>query len=322
MPPKEAPPPVKAPPIRKGTIIKPRKETQPSTSSPSTPPASSHPAYDAPSAETHIKTNLRNRKLDAAEYTKILEELSQTASSPSPHPSSVSVSSSPNNGKSFASSSEPSPAASTTFSSASSSARTASFSFFRSPRFRKAALRLGGYSLFAAGGLVLLSDHVVQVMWVNGPSMTPCLNEGYGETHLVKDMILVKKWEPARSLRRGMVVTFPSHLNPSQTTIKRIIALPGDRVIPRNRTEASAHIVPWNHVWVEGDVADAKKTMDSNTYGPVSMSLISGRVMCVLWPRMRMLRWADWAREGGEGATKRLRVEEDAVKIETPYIGA
>ncbi|PGH34523.1 signal peptidase I [[Emmonsia] crescens] len=313
VPPKKAPPPVKPPPLRKGTIIKPRKETKSPISS-SSSAALSHPTYDAPSAETHVKTSLGNRKFGAAEYTKVLEELSHTASSSSP--------SSLNNGKSFTSSSDPSPAAAAPSSSSSPGARTSSSSFFRSPRFRKVALRLGGYGLLAAGGLVLLSDHLVQVMWVNGPSMTPCLNEGYGETHLVKDMILVKKWEPARSLRRGMVVTFPSHLNPSQTTIKRIIALPGDRVTPRNQTGGSAQIVPWNHVWVEGDVADAKKTMDSNTYGPVSMSLISGRVMCVLWPRMKMLRWDDWAREGGEGAAKRLRVEEDAVKIEKPYIGA
>ncbi|OAX82819.1 hypothetical protein ACJ72_02823, partial [Emergomyces africanus] len=218
MPPKQAPPPVKVPPVRKGAIIKPRnKETKPPKSSPSTSSVSSHPAYDAPSAETHVKTNLGNRKLDAAEYTKILEELSHTASSPSPRPSSVSASSSSNNnnGKPFVSSSEPSLVASTTLSSspASSGARTAPSSFFRSHRFRKVALRLGGYSLLAAGGLVLLSDHLVQVMWVNGPSMTPCLNEGYGETHLVKDMILVKKWEPARSLRRGMVVTSPELFN-------------------------------------------------------------------------------------------------------------
>lgn len=113
-----------------------------------------------------------------------------------------------------------------------------------------------------------------------------------------------------------------SHLNPSKTTVKRIIALPGDRVTPRHQSGGSAQIVPWNHVWVEGDASDAKKTMDSNTYGPVSMSLISGRVMCVLWPRMRMLRWDDWAREGTGAAAKRLRVEEDAVKIEKPYIGA
>ncbi|PGH09450.1 signal peptidase I [Blastomyces parvus] len=301
---KQAPPPVKPPPARKGTITKPRKEPTPPTSSPSTAYTPPHPTYEAPSTETHVKVNLANRNVDATEYTKIIEELSQkVASSPS---------TSSNNGKSFTSPSEPS--------SASATASTSSSSF-RSPRFRRTAFRLGGYSLLALGGLVLLSDHLAQVMWVSGPSMTPCLNEGYGETHLVKDMILVKKWEPARNLRRGMVVTFPSHLNPSQTTVKRIIALPGDRVTPRTQSDGSAQIVPWNHVWVEGDVADPKKTMDSNTYGPVSMSLISGRVMCVLWPRMRMLKWDDWAKDGGESAAKRLRVEEDAVKIEKPYIG-
>ncbi|EER38622.1 mitochondrial inner membrane protease subunit Imp2 [Histoplasma capsulatum H143] len=319
MPPKQAPPPVKPPPSRKGTIIKPREQTKSPVIPPSTSSKLPYPTYDAPSAETHIKIKLQNQKFDVAEYTKILEDRSNTASSPSSSssPTSTASSFSSKNGKSFTPSSDLSQTTST-----GSSVSTNLSSFFRSSRFRRVALRYGGYGVIAVGGLLLLSDHLVQVMWVNGPSMTPCLNEGYGETNLVKDMILVKKWEPTRNLKRGMVVTFPSHLNPSNTTVKRIIALPGDRVTPRHQSGGSAQIVPWNHVWVEGDASDAKKTMDSNTYGPVSMSLISGRVMCVLWPRMRMLRWDDWAREGTGAAAKRLRVEEDAVKIEKPYIGA
>ncbi|EEH50088.1 uncharacterized protein PADG_06167 [Paracoccidioides brasiliensis Pb18] len=296
MPPEQGPSLVKPPPARKGSIPKPRKGTQ----SPTSPSLSS---YDAPSDKTYVKTKLRSRKLDPAGYAKILEQLSSSSSS-----SPVSPSSSLNHPQKIASSSQPEPP-------------PRSSSSFCFTTIRKSALRWGSYGLLAAGGLLLFSEHVVQVMWVNGTSMKPYLNEGYEETHLVKDMMLVKKWNPARDLRRGMVITFPSYLNPSQPAVKRIVALPGDRVVPRSHNEDGSQIVPWNHVWVEGDMDDPKKTMDSNTYGPVSMTLISGRVMCVLWPQLRMLRWEDWARKGGEGAGKRPRVQENAVAIEKPYDG-
>ncbi|KAK2808685.1 hypothetical protein FQN50_004550 [Emmonsiellopsis sp. PD_5] len=202
------------------------------------------------------------------------------------------------------------------------------------------------------------TEHLAQVMWVNGPSMTPYLNEDFAEMQTSKDAVLVKRWKPAEGLRRGMVVTFPSYLDPSKPAIKRIIALPGDRVTPRgtgqsppSTTSSSSEspspspttqttttpphppqIVPWNHVWVEGDSADPKNSLDSNNYGPISMSLISGQVMCVLWPRMRMLRWEDWLGSGsgrgrgkaigsgsGSGSAHGSRVEEDVVRPEKPY---
>lgn len=84
--------------------------------------------------------------------------------------------------------------------------------------------------------------------------------------------------------------------------------------------------VPWNHVWVEGDTDDPRKSLDSNTYGPVSMSLVSGRVVGVLWPRPRGLKW--WDREG-EGAggpvdrhreSVRNRVEERVVDVSQPTL--
>jgi inner membrane protease subunit 2 len=100
-------------------------------------------------------------------------------------------------------------------------------------------------------------------------------------------------------------------------TVKRIIALPGDRVATRSPCPKPSQIVPWNHVWVEGDVDDSGKSFDSNAYGPVSMNLIHGNVMCVVCPRPRMLRWEDW---GGDvvGLRQRARVQEDAVAVEAP----
>ncbi|RAL11252.1 uncharacterized protein BO97DRAFT_444158 [Aspergillus homomorphus CBS 101889] len=81
--------------------------------------------------------------------------------------------------------------------------------FRRSVRVLGAALPLLPIGLF-------FSEHVLQVMWVRGPSMTPYLNEDYEQMHTTSDMVLVNMWggggfwpwERKRRLERGMLVTF------------------------------------------------------------------------------------------------------------------
>ncbi|EED19414.1 mitochondrial inner membrane protease subunit Imp2, putative [Talaromyces stipitatus ATCC 10500] len=187
---------------------------------------------------------------------------------------------------------------------------------------------------------IFFSEHVLQIMWVSGPSMTPYLNENYEQTHTESDVILVNlwpwgsmwPWNMTRRLERGMVVTFRSPANPSNIAIKRVIALPGDRVTTREPCPRPSQIVPFNHVWLEGDADDPKKSLDSNTYGPVSINLITGSVVAVLYPRMRRLKWWEWdppaeaksgsdtQKELGEGyrSSVRDRVVKQAVKIEVP----
>lgn len=64
---------------------------------------------------------------------------------------------------------------------------------------------------------LFFSEHICQIMWVRGPSMTPCLNEEYDTFHNKSDMVLVNMWpfggagwpwQRQRRLERGMVVTF------------------------------------------------------------------------------------------------------------------
>lgn len=85
----------------------------------------------------------------------------------------------------------------------------------------------------------------------------------------------------------------------------------------------SNQIVPFNHVWLEGDAEDPKRSLDSNTYGPVSISLITGRVIGVISPRFRLLKWQDWESGVLDDQDKyrqsvRDRVVKEAVRMEEP----
>lgn len=112
-------------------------------------------------------------------------------------------------------------------------------------------------------------------------------------------------------LKRGMIVSFLSPTS-SKMAVKRVVALGGDKITPleRNSVNETAnsrrHIirdegievtVPFGHVWVEGDQVDGEKTLDSNSYGPVSKSLIKGIATRIIWPpsRIGQLEWdKDW----------------------------
>lgn len=87
-----------------------------------------------------------------------------------------------------------------------------------------------------------------------------------------------------------------SPMNPERYAVKRIIALEGDIVLTKSPYPHSREEVPFGHVWVEGDQVDGNKTMDSNRVGPVSKSLIVGRVGGVVWPwrKAGRIRWEDW----------------------------
>lgn len=78
--------------------------------------------------------------------------------------------------------------------------------------------------------------------------------------------------------------------------MKRVIALEGDAVMTKAPYPFAREDVPCGHVWIEGDQLDGNKTMDSNWVGPVSRSLIVGRVGGVVWPwrKAGRIRWEDW----------------------------
>ena len=79
--------------------------------------------------------------------------------------------------------------------------------------------------------------------------------------------------------------------------VKRIIALEGDVVRTKPPYPFTEETVPFGHVWVEGEHPDdSRSSIDSNTYGPVPVALLVGRVTGVYWPwsKAGWIRWQDW----------------------------
>jgi inner membrane protease subunit 2 len=72
-----------------------------------------------------------------------------------------------------------------------------------------------------------------------------------------------------------------SPYNPHGWAVKRIIGLEGDIVRTKKPYPFAEEKVPQGHIWVEGD---GEKTLDSNTYGPISKSLLVGKAVYMLLP--------------------------------------
>lgn len=117
---------------------------------------------------------------------------------------------------------------------------------------------------------------------MSGPSMLPTLAH---EGELVIEDRLSYYLFPER-LARGDLAILQSPLEPGRVICKRILAMPGDIVCvdPTGELSPSTEhvIVPKGHVWISGD--NAAYSRDSRHYGPVSMSLIQGRLLARIFP--------------------------------------
>ncbi|KAK1977405.1 peptidase S24/S26A/S26B/S26C [Colletotrichum cereale] len=141
--------------------------------------------------------------------------------------------------------------------------------------------------------LISFNDHVASITSVSGGSMYPYYNEDRDKT-LVNDMVLTWKWNPMKGLQKGMIVTFRSPFHPETVAIKRVVALEGEYVMTRAPYSDPITMVPDGHIWVEGE-GPQDQTLDSNTYGPVSMALITGQCVWNIWPwrKFGRVRWED-----------------------------
>lgn len=181
------------------------------------------------------------------------------------------------------------------------------------------AFRWGYKTALTVCTLSAISEYVFVIKAVRGPSMAPTLSPNYADRR-EKDYILIMQNRAAgwqrRPLRRGDIVTFLKPHNPSETTLKRIVGLPGDTIMrdPRRlelQEEKGKGLakrfglgllpplvrVPEGKVWVEGD--NWRCTLDSNELGPVPMALIQGTARYVVWPPHRIGRIED-ARQGSD----------------------
>lgn len=137
------------------------------------------------------------------------------------------------------------------------------------------------------------------ILPAEGLSMSPFLNGDHDpSTPNTNDRLLIDhRSNVISTVRRGMVIVFRSPYDPQRWAVKRVVAVAGDRVTPMSGYAGGTTplIVPYGHIWVEGDVEDRDKSIDSNWYGPISLNLIIGRVMYVIWPwrHFAEVRWQD-----------------------------
>ncbi|XP_046746486.1 mitochondrial inner membrane protease subunit 2 [Diprion similis] len=124
-------------------------------------------------------------------------------------------------------------------------------------------------------------DVVGYVAQVDGISMQPTLNPNKKEV----DHVYLNCWA-VRGLKvdRGDIISLYSPKNPEHTLIKRVIGLPGD-VIGTIGYKTDFVKVPEGHCWVEGD--HTGYSMDSNSFGPISLGLVIAKATCIVWPPKR-----------------------------------
>ncbi|HET7103518.1 MAG TPA: signal peptidase I, partial [Terracidiphilus sp.] len=150
--------------------------------------------------------------------------------------------------------------------------------------------------LVSAAISVLIITFLYQPVRVEGTSMLPRL-----ENH---DRLFINKFVyEFTSIHRGDVVVFHYPLDPSKSYIKRVIALPGDRIwidqgrvwlngaplresyVParyRDARSMAEMVVPKGDYFMMGDHRSISS--DSREFGPVERDLIYGKAVFVYWP--------------------------------------
>jgi signal peptidase I len=150
--------------------------------------------------------------------------------------------------------------------------------------------------LIAAAASVFIITFLYQPVRVEGTSMLPRLED--------QDRLFINKFVYRfEAIERGDVVVFHYPRDPEKSYIKRVIALPGDRLridrgqvwlngkrlsedyVPeeyRDSVSLAEMIVPEDTYFMMGDHRCISS--DSRTFGPVERSLIYGKAVFVLWP--------------------------------------
>lgn len=148
----------------------------------------------------------------------------------------------------------------------------------------------------AAAISVLIIVFLYQPVRVEGTSMLPRLDD--------QDRLFINKFVYRfTSIERGDVVVFHYPRDPEKSYIKRVVALPGDRLridhgtvwlngqpqsepyIPEEYRDSASYpeiVIPANSYFMMGDHRCISS--DSRSFGPVERSFIYGKAVFVLWP--------------------------------------
>jgi len=143
---------------------------------------------------------------------------------------------------------------------------------------------------------VFIITFLYQPVRVEGTSMLPRLGDD--------DRLFINKFVyHVAAVERGDVVVFHYHRDPEKSYIKRVIAVPGDRLwidrgvvwlngkqlsekyIPevyRDTRSYAEFVVPEDCYFVMGDHRSISS--DSREFGPVERSLIYGKAVFIYWP--------------------------------------
>ena len=150
--------------------------------------------------------------------------------------------------------------------------------------------------LVATAASVFIITFLYQPVRVEGTSMLPRLEDD--------DRLFINKFlYHISSIERGDVVVFHYPRNPETSYIKRVIALPGDRLwidhgvvwlngnpliepyVPEEFRDNHSYpeiVVPEDSYFMMGDHRSISS--DSREFGPVERSLIYGKAVFVYWP--------------------------------------
>lgn len=85
-------------------------------------------------------------------------------------------------------------------------------------------------------------------------------------------------------MKRGEIICLISPKDPAQRIIKRVIGCQGDTVDTVGYKEKYIKI-PKGHIWIEGD--HTANSLDSNTFGPIPVGLMTSKATYVVWPPTR-----------------------------------
>lgn len=111
--------------------------------------------------------------------------------------------------------------------------------------------------------------------------MQPALNPDANET----DYVFLSRWAIRDlNVQRGDIISLISPKDPEQKIIKRVVGLQGDVVSTLGYKNEFVK-VPEGHCWVEGD--HTGNSLDSNSFGPVSLGLLTARATYIVWPPTR-----------------------------------